>query len=366
MPIRNYGVLKGRIVECRQERDDFAPHYQILIRADGVSYRASINVQSGDRRRPDLLFDVEEDVRHPLMQRLAALDDGFHPGEYGPDGLCVDYLRSGLVRPERMQAFPHHAPGADNDLNEKLDALIRHAIDDPDVEICVFGGRWGPERERDQVFRFSPGNGIHDVHMNQGTPRHDRHAHDNGVWQDGAIFLHLRDERRWVGIFLAFQGQSWRTDDRTGDADGGHRRHDDHRHHDGRPAHANSRRTPDPARTQPHLPPRRVKMGEGVRIAAAEINPQGDDRGLETVTLHNTGAAPVTVDGWVLDNGEEARHRLAGEIAPDARLEVRLPVEVPLSNRGGTILLLDAAGRPVDGVTYTRDHARDEGRTIRF
>jgi hypothetical protein len=45
---------------------------------------------------------------------------------------------------------------------------------------------------------------------------------------------------------------------------------------------------------------------------------------------------------------------------------VHLPVEVALSNRGGTILLLDAAGQPVDGVTYTRDHARDEGRTIRF
>jgi hypothetical protein len=41
-------------------------------------------------------------------------------------------------------------------------------------------------------------------------------------------------------------------------------------------------------------------------------------------------------------------------------------VDVALSNRGGTILLLDAAGKPVDSVTYTRDHTRDEGQTIRF
>ena len=358
MPTRNYGVLKGRIVECRQERDDHLPHYQVLIRADGVSYRASINVQSADRRRPDLLFFVDDDVQHPLMQRLALLDDGFHPAEPGPDGLSVDYVRSGLVKHNQMRSIPHDVPGADNDLNEKLDALVRHAIDDPDVEICVFGGRWGPEHERDQVFPFTPGNGIHDVHMNQGTPRNERHAHDNGTWQDGALFLHLRDEGRWVGVYLAFQAQQWHTDERTGHpaADIPHHR-PHHGRHPGR--HAPAARRAAPA-------PRRVQVGESVRIAAAEINPAGDDRGVETVTLHNTTAAPVSIDGWMLENGEADRHRLAGEIAPDGRMTVRLPVDVALSNRGGTILLLDAAGQPVDGVTYTRDHARDEGRTIRF
>lgn len=357
MSIDNYGVLKGRIVECRQERDDFMPHYQVLIRADGMSYRASINVQSADRRRPDLLFCVDDDVRHPLVQRLALLDDGFHPGVPGEDGLAVDYVRGGLVKAGGMRSIPHDVPGADNDLNEKLDALVRHAIDDPDVGICVFGGRWGPEGERDPVFRFHPGNGIHDVHMNQGTPRSERHARDNGTWQDGAVFLHLRHEGRWVGVYLAFQAQQWHTDDRTGHpaADVPPQRP----HHGRHSAHPAPRRTPPPA-------PQRVRVGEGVRIAAAEINPAGDDRGLETVTLHNTTSAPVAVDGWALDNGENARHRLAGLIAPDARMTVPLPVDVALSNRGGTILLLDAAGKPVDGVTYTRDHARDEGRTIRF
>lgn len=358
MPIDNYGVLKGRIVECRQERDDFMPHYQVLIRAEGVSYRASINVQSKDRRRPDLLFWVDDDVQHPLMQRLAMLDDGFHPGEPGPDGLAVDYVRSGLVKLNRMVSIPHDVPGADNDLNEKLDGLVRHAIDDPDVGICVFGGRWGPERERDQVFRFSPGNGLHDVHMNQGTPRSDYHAHDNGTWQDGAVFLHLRDENRWVGVYLAFQAQQWHTDDRTGHpaADIPARRE-----HHGRNGHRPSapQRPAEPA-------PARVSVGEGVRIAAAEINPHGDDRGMETVTLHNTTSAPVTVDGWALDNGDDARHTLAGQIAPDARLTVRLPAEVALSNRGGRILLLDPSGKPADGVTYTRDQAREEGLVIRF
>jgi uncharacterized protein YukJ len=359
MSIENYGVLKGRIVECRQERDGLLPHYQVLIRADGVSYRAAINVRSADRRRPDLLFCVDDDVRHPLMGRLAALDEGFHPGNPGPGGLSVDYVRGGMVMHQEMRSIAHDVPGADNDLNEKLDALVRRAADDPGVEVCIFGGRWGPEHERDQVFRFAPGNGIHDVHMNQGTPRGDRHARDNGAWQDGAVFLHLRDERRWVGIYLAFQAQQWHTDDPSGhpaaDAQA-------YRPHHGRPPAPHA---PAARRTQPPAP-RLVREGPGVRIAAAEINPAGDDRGLETVTLHNTTAAPVTVDGWALDNGEDARHTLAGQIAPGARMTVRLPADVPLANRGGTILLLDAAGQPVDGVTYTRNHARDEGRTMRF
>jgi uncharacterized protein YukJ len=213
LPSHRYGVLKGRIAQCRQERDDFAPHYQVLVRADGMSFRASVNVQSSSRRRPDLLFAVDDDVQHPLMRRLEGLEEGFHPGGGGAHGLAVDYLRGGMVLPEQMRSLAHDVPGPDNDLNEKLDALIRRATDDPDVEICVFGSRWGPEHERDAVFGFRPGNGVHDVHMNQGSPVNGRHAQYNGVWQDGALFLRLRDEARWVGVYLAFQDQRWLTDD---------------------------------------------------------------------------------------------------------------------------------------------------------
>jgi uncharacterized protein YukJ len=348
MPIENYGVLKGRITECRAERDDYAPHYHIRVRSAGMDVRVSINVQSHDRRRPDLLHCIDDDFRHPLTQRLAALDDGWHPGVPGPDGLSVDYVRGGMVTRERMRAIEHDVPGADNDLNDRLDALIRKACDDPEVEVYAFGSPWGPERhERDDVFRFLPGRGVHDVHMNQGTPRHDRHAHDNGTWQDGAVFLHLRRERRWVAIFLAFQTQRWQTDEA------------------GYPGSESPAR-PDAGSSAPKSGRRRVKVGEGVRILTADVNPAGDDRGLETVTLHNTTAAPVRLDGWQLDNGENARLALHGELAPDARLVFTLPPEVALSNRGGTIRLLDATGKEVDGVTYTRDQVREEGRPVRF
>lgn len=212
MPIENYGVLKGRIVECWQERVTPAPHYQIRVRAAGMDARVSINVQSHDRHRPDLLHFVDDDFQHPITQRLTELDDGWHDG--GDAGLAVDYPRGGMVRREQMRALPHDRPGANNDLNDRLDALVRNACDDPEVEVYAFGSSWGPDPvDPDEVFGFEPGRGVHDVHMNQGNARGEYHARHNGTWQDGALFLHLKREHRWVAVFLAFQSQQWLTDE---------------------------------------------------------------------------------------------------------------------------------------------------------
>ena len=351
MPIENYGVLKGRITACRQERDRYAPHYHVRVRAAGVDARVSINVQSHDRARPDLLHLVDDDFRHPITERLATLEQGWHGGVPGPDGLALDYVRGGMVRREQMRALSHDVPGAGNDLNDRLDALIYGACDDPEVEVCAFGSAWGPERtEHDDVFGFLSGRGVHDVHMNQGTPRHDRHAHDNGSWQDGALFLHLKRERRWVAVFLAFQTQRWDTDEAGYPGTEAQGRRDGHA----------------PPAPRPGAARRRLTAGEGVRILMAEVNPAGDDRGAETVTLHNASAAAVRLDGWRLDNGEHRHAPLSGELAAGARLVVTLPAEVALGNRGGRILLLDARGREADRVTYTRGQAREEGRSVRF
>ena len=65
--------------------------------------------------------------------------------------------------------------------------------------------------------------GVHDVHMNQGNS--GPYAHDNGPYQDGGLVLTSRHSSTAVGIFLAFQGQSFNTDDNghpiAGQAQGG-------------------------------------------------------------------------------------------------------------------------------------------------
>jgi uncharacterized protein YukJ len=50
------------------------------------------------------------------------------------------------------------------------------------------------------VFGFSPGNGVHDIHMNQGNSQEFRR--DDGVWQDGALLLPYPTQDQWVGGFL--------------------------------------------------------------------------------------------------------------------------------------------------------------------
>src|SRR5262249_2896363 len=129
----------------------------------------------------------------------------------------LDYVRSNLFDPSRMRQLAPDVSGPDNDLADLLDHYVQRVAADADAALSVFGQRWGPEpTPPDKVFGFQPGNGVHDVHMNQGNG--GEHRGDDGVWQDGGLLLHLPDESRWIGIFLAFQNQQWHTDDNTGHA----------------------------------------------------------------------------------------------------------------------------------------------------
>ncbi|HET7232715.1 MAG TPA: YukJ family protein, partial [Longimicrobium sp.] len=197
MPIRNYGVLKGRVIRGIPERGGHTPHYQVLVDADGVDFRVAVDTRAKGGA-PDLLFFSEPEFEHSFLERLLALEDGFHPLEPNRESGALDYVRGSLVRREQMRPLPVDKPGRDNDLNEKIGALVDRAMADLDARMYAFGGRWGPEPQTaDAEFGFLPGNGLHDVHMNQGNPP-GRHAHDNGAWQDGALLFHFPDERRWA------------------------------------------------------------------------------------------------------------------------------------------------------------------------
>jgi uncharacterized protein YukJ len=83
--------------------------------------------------------------------------------------------------------------------------------------VYALGERWGPEKNKpDQYFRFKPGNGIHDIHMNQGNVE-AKYKKFNGVFQDGGLIFQYPGDK-WLAIYIAFQGQSFQTDDKTGNA----------------------------------------------------------------------------------------------------------------------------------------------------
>lgn len=338
MPLEKYGVLKGRAIG-RRLGEGASPHYQIHIIDDDLDYRIAVNVKS--KLSPsELLYLVDDRFRHPILTPLGELPLGFTPLRSEPGGIALDFIRGNLFDRTRMRPLPFNVPGPDNDLNEALDRWVSRALADEGALVYAFGERWGPETKKDAYFGFKPGNGIHDIHMNQGNVA--PFLGDDGVWQDGALLIHLPTPDQWVGVFLKFQSQAWHTDDQTG----------------------HTIDTPTP----PEQPGGPIAPGEPdgmVRIVGALVNPVGPAPERETVTLLNASPQAINLAGWALADRQKNKHRLSGKIAPGAVVAVTLAPPVALGNQGGILTLLDARGLKVDGVSYTAAQAR-EGWTVVF
>ncbi|MDH5564444.1 MAG: DUF2278 family protein [Nitrospirota bacterium] len=344
MPLKKYGVLKGKAMNSRMGAGR-SPHYQVHLISGESEFRVAINVKS-QLHPSELLYLVDENFHHPLTFNLGDLDGGFTALPSKPGGQALDFIRGNLFDRQLMRALPYNVPGPDNDLNEKIDAFVQRAIDDEQSTIYAFGERWGPEpHERDKYFGFLPGNGIHDIHMNQGNV--DQYVKDDGVWQDGGMLIHFpaiidtggntRFPEQWVGIFLAFQSQAWHTDDQTG-----------HR--------------------IPEAPPNETEGAGHLRIVAALVNPQKNDVGKECVTLLNTTPSPIDLSGWSIADKNKRQSTLEPTtLDPGACHIERLTGKgAQLSNKGGIITLLDPQGLKVDGVSYTQEDANRQGWTLVF
>ena len=140
----------------------------------------------------------------------------------------------------------------------------------------------------DKVFGFRPGNGVHDIHMNQSNV--GRFVADDGVWQDGALLLHFPGAaEQWVAVFLKFQSQTWHTDDVTGHRIAG-----------------------------PGDPP------DGrVRIVGALVNAVQTPE-VEFVTLLNTTDDAIDLAGWALADRDAHTMALGGALPAGETLRIEL------------------------------------------
>jgi uncharacterized protein YukJ len=334
MPLKSYGVLVGRAVDARRESGaGDTPHYQLrVVDAGGTDYRIAVNVRSKEAPS-ELLYLVDDDYRHPITSSLGSLAAGWTRLDQGAAGPNLDFVRQNLFDRTMLRPLPADVEGPGNDLADVLDAQVQRAIHEPAAMVYVFGERWGPEDKADKVFGFRPGNGVHDIHMNQGNVGDFRS--DDGVWQDGALMISLPDQQRWTGIFLAFQSQAWHTDDQTG-------------------------------HTIQEAPQQDFGI-ERVRIVAALVNPAGPAPEAETVTVLNASPDPQDLTGWrLVDRARHDEPVPAGVLAAGETTVVHLAGTVQLGNKGGEITLLDAAGLKVHGVSYTAAQAARSGWTVVF
>ena len=59
MPLKDYGVLVGRVADRKIEAGNDSPHYQVHVVAGGIAYRIAVNVRSA-QSPPDLLYIADE------------------------------------------------------------------------------------------------------------------------------------------------------------------------------------------------------------------------------------------------------------------------------------------------------------------
>ncbi len=207
MPIQNYSVLKGDPIKGKVV-DGRSPHFQITTQTDDGIVTVEINIESVSGS--EVLYSVDHAFVPPDPDALIALPSGITALDSAPGGLALDFVRetvngSPMVDRNAMTLLPigYTAKHRHNDLHNEITDLLNRTIADADGTIYAFGSAYADPNGVD---------GIHDIHMNQGNPR-GNHDKSNGIWQDGAVFVNLPSQNTWIAIFIAFQTESWNTDD---------------------------------------------------------------------------------------------------------------------------------------------------------
>jgi len=220
MPITNYSVLAGKPTAGKVVTGS-STHYQITMQAPGGPFTVAVNIQSVDGS--EVLYDIVEDFTPPDLAGLTALPMGMTALKSEPGGLALDFVRSTvngqpMITKAQMTLLPQLQTKAKGNAEEQMVqrarakalenavvTLLNMTVADKDGVIYAFGSSFADSGKVD---------GIHDIHMNQGNPVGGKggFSGDNGVWQDGALFINLPSQGTWTAVFIAFQTESWSTD----------------------------------------------------------------------------------------------------------------------------------------------------------
>lgn len=116
-----------------------------------------------------------------------------------------------------------------------------------------------------------------------------------------------------------------------------------------------------------------------VFIAAALVNPSGNERQEEWVSMINLSNEAINLEGWMLSDTKHDPLQLNTVLNPSQRIlqpgetvKIQPLTPVMLSNRGGVISLYEppqphqSKGRRVDRVHYTTEAAQQQGTILQF
>ena len=201
MPITNYSVLKGNPTAGKVVSGK-SPHYQIVVAAPGGPFTVAVNIRSVDGS--EVMYAINGAFVPPDLDGLLALPAGMTALDSVPGGLALDFVRSIVgANPMVQKSDMALLPFTSSDLHDAVVDLLNQTVADADGTLYAFGSAFADSGQVD---------GIHDIHMNQGNPS-GSFSRDNGTWQDGALFVNLPAQTAWIAVFIAFQTESWQTDD---------------------------------------------------------------------------------------------------------------------------------------------------------
>ena len=226
MPIQSYSVLKGKPTSGKVVTGA-STHYQMTVQATGGPFTVAVNIESVDGS--EVLYAIDHTFVPPSTTALAALPAGMNKLQSKAGGLALDFVREQIggkpmvtragmtLLPEAVSAAAAHGKEKHAVESQNLRAqalqnavvlLLNQAVADAHSTLYAFGSAYADSGKVD---------GIHDIHMNQGNPAAGGHEGDNGIWQDGAMFMQLPSlnkdpAKTWVAVFIAFQTESWTTD----------------------------------------------------------------------------------------------------------------------------------------------------------
>jgi uncharacterized protein YukJ len=205
-----YGLVKAKLVSDpvmkpsrRPNETQYHLHFSLLV--GHSNWDVAVNVGTNDA--DDLLkYKLAFDFRHSIIGTLSATESGAQDLTRQADLPALDFLRSDILANTGNWRDSDVMDGSS--LPEPAATLKRLLIKarQSRFDVYVFGRI------------YAQGNGIHDIHMNQGSthgfihrPGDDSNDH-NDIWQDGALIVDI-GEPQWAAYFSAFNQQLVPTDD---------------------------------------------------------------------------------------------------------------------------------------------------------
>ncbi len=114
--------------------------------------------------------------------------------------------------------------------------------------------------------------------------------------------------------------------------------------------------------------PRKIFMDDEVDVflAAALVNPKGNEREGEWISIINLSNETVDLKGWTLSDTRRSPLELSGKLEPGQSQTVKPVSPLQLGNNGGIIELYNDQKHRIDRVKYTAAEAVHEGRPVIF